>query len=65
MRKRNNLLTGEGEWGGRGAESYKKAWSSWPSINNSVLYAYVHAPITVLTRGKYVETEGGGDGMER
>ncbi len=36
LRKRDNLLTGEGREGGRGAESYDpmKAWSS---MNHSIL----------------------------
>jgi hypothetical protein len=34
------LLTGEGERGGRGAESYDRK-KGWPSINHSLLFGLV------------------------
>ncbi len=36
----SSLLTGEGGGGGRGAKSYDRE-KAWPSINHSVLSAYM------------------------
>jgi hypothetical protein len=36
LRKNGNLLMGEGEGGGCGAESYDRK-KAWPSINHSIL----------------------------
>jgi hypothetical protein len=36
LRKRDNLLTGRGGWGGRGAESFDRK-KTWSSINHSIL----------------------------
>jgi hypothetical protein len=51
LRKRDNLLTGQGEGSGRGAESYdgKKSWSS---INHSILSALSppnHPPLSPIS----------------
>jgi hypothetical protein len=37
LRKRDNLLTGGGEWGGGGANSYDSE-KDWSSISNLILW---------------------------
>ncbi len=46
LRKRDKLLTGEGEGGGRGAKSHdcKRAWSS---LNHSILSIVLHNTLTL------------------
>jgi hypothetical protein len=54
MKKRDMLLTGEGEGGGCGAESYddRKAWTS---INNSILSAFFYVVAVGHIAGKVEE----------